>query len=405
MKSIAVLVAFLVVVGLAIWIGVEMRHDPGYVMINFKGWSVQTSVWLMIAAALVVFIVIYLLIWAIGVTIRLPSHLRNWHGSKNERKAIQLTNLGLCELAEGRWVQAERSLVRGINNNDAPFVNYIAAARAAQAQGEYQRRDDYLGKAHKKVRGSKLAVGITQAQLELSGKQWEKARITLQHLQSESPKHPFVLELLARLYVQLHEWDQLKLIFPDLKKQKALDAMLIEGLEEKLYKAELITAAKEEDPQTLVQAWKKLPRQWRHDSQMRLQYIRCMLEQGCDQAAIPEIEAVLKQDWHADLVREYSLLSHPQPSKQLAVIEDWAQRYEDNSEVYLACARVASQQKLWGKAKDYLDQSIKIAPSSEAYQLLGAVFEHQDEEALAMECYRQGLELMEKPAIASLGKA
>ena len=38
-----------------------------------------------------------------------------------------------------------------------PLLDYIAAARAAHAQQEYQRRDEYLRKAYKQVRGSRIA--------------------------------------------------------------------------------------------------------------------------------------------------------------------------------------------------------------------------------------------------------
>lgn len=279
MKGIAVLIAFLVVAGLAIWMGIEMRHDPGYVMVAYKGWSIETSFWITIAAALVVFIVVYLLIWSIGVTIRLPGTLRNWRGVKSERKAVQLTNLGLCELAEGRWQRAEQNLLRGTRHNDATFINYIAAARAAHAQQEYQRRDEYLRKAYKQVRGSRIAVGLTQAQLEISSKQWEKAQKTLSQLHKDSPKHPFILELLTRLYLELHEWANLRELLPAIKRYQALDQSVIEGLESTLFSAELTKAAEEEDPLQLSTTWKKLPRQWRQDEGMKQQYINCLLKQ------------------------------------------------------------------------------------------------------------------------------
>ena len=37
--------------------------------------------------------------------------------------------------------------------------------------------------------------------------------------------------------------------------------------------------------------------------------------------------------------------------------------------------------------------------TSDAYQLLGHVFEKENEEALAMECYRKGLELSTKSPV------
>lgn len=393
MKAVALLIAFLVVAGLAIWIGIEMRHDPGYVMIAYKGWSVETSVWITIAAALIVFVAVYLLIWSIGVGVRLPQNLRRWRGAQTERKAVRLTNLGICELAEGRWKQAEKSLVSGIKNNDATFINYLAAARAAQAQKEYTRRDEYLHKAHKQVKGSRLAIGLTQAQLEIGSKQWEKAATTLSHLHKESPKHPFILELLSRLYLELRDWDGIKNILPLLKKYRAIDQMLIEGIEEKLYAAELEHAAQNQEPQNLLTAWKQIPKQWRQDNHIKKQYVYCLLQQGFTKEAEPEISAILKNNWEPEIVTKYSKLEEGDFKKHLNTAEGWAKKYPDKYLAYLACGRICFKMQLWGKAKDYLEQSINLEEQAEAYQLLGKVFEQQNEESLAMECYRKGLNL------------
>ena len=396
MKGIAVLIAFLVVAGLAIWIGIEMRHDPGYVMVAYKGWSIETSFWITIAAALIVFVAVYLLIWTIGVTIRLPSNLRKWRGSKSERKAVQLTNLGLCELAEGRWQRAENSLIRGTRHNDATFINYIAAARAAHAQQEYQRRDEYLRKAYKQVRGSRIAIGLTQAQLEISSKQWEKAQKTLTQLHKDAPKHPFIIELLTRLHMQQQNWGQLRDLLPHIKRFQVLEQNVIEGLESTLFGAELTQASEKEDPNQLNNTWKKMPRAWRQDEDMKNHYIQCLFKQDRHLEALPEIESLLKQKWNSSLVHHYGHILGENLNKQLSLAESWIKKHDQDHAIYLTCGRLCCHLELWGKAKDYLEKSIKIHPSTDAYQLLGHVFEKENEEALAMECYRKGLELSTK---------
>ena len=41
---------------------------------------------------------------------------------------------GLIDLAEGRWSDSERNLMRHAANSKVPLITYIAAARAAQMQ-------------------------------------------------------------------------------------------------------------------------------------------------------------------------------------------------------------------------------------------------------------------------------
>ena len=50
-------------------------------------------------------------------------------------------------MAEGKWNQAERRLTAHADRAETPLLNYLGAARAAQLQRAYDRRDRYLREA------------------------------------------------------------------------------------------------------------------------------------------------------------------------------------------------------------------------------------------------------------------
>ena len=67
-----------------------------------------------------------------------------------------------------------------------------------------------------------VAVGLTQAELQLAHQQYEQALATLMHVRSLSPKHNYVLKLLKKLYENLGEWKKLEEILPDLRRRKVI---------------------------------------------------------------------------------------------------------------------------------------------------------------------------------------
>jgi HemY protein len=98
----------------------------------------------------------------------------------------------------------------------------LTAARAAQSRGAIDKRDEYLQIAAQHGDDAEVAVGLTQAELNLSGKQFDQALETLTRLQSINPTHANVLRLLHKTYQHLGDWHALRSLIPVLNKQKVL---------------------------------------------------------------------------------------------------------------------------------------------------------------------------------------
>jgi len=113
---------------------------------------------------------------------------------------------GLVDSAEGNWEKAEKILIKHASHSGAPLIHYLTAARAAQSRGAFDKRDEYLQKAAAQAPGSDVAIGLTQAELHLSGNQFEQALETLTKLQSIDPTHASVLKLLHQTYRHIGDW-------------------------------------------------------------------------------------------------------------------------------------------------------------------------------------------------------
>lgn len=376
---------------LAIWLGLEISQDTGYVLIAYRHWSVETSLWVIAVLLIISFVILYVLFRTMGRTMRISKNVKRWKKMRRYRTGRILTNYGLCQLAEGDWHTAEHTLLKAAKMAKSPLIDYLAAARAAQAQQEYERRDNYLRKAHLTTKGTTIAVGLTQAQLQIAANQWEQALATLRHLNRTDPHHRYVLKLLKSVYQQLNDWEQLQKMIPSLKKHKVLPDDELQTLEQKIYFI-LLNNANNKGGQELIEVWKSLPRRWQHNISLVRAYTKFLIHHREDEKAIPLIENQLKKQWDAELVNNYGQAQGPNTAKQLSIAETWLKKYPKEPELLLCLGQLSIREKFWGKAQDYLEASIQLVPSRFAYEKLGEVFEALDDKAAALNAYRTGLQ-------------
>jgi len=381
----------LIILILSVLIGLFAYQDSGYVLIARGYKTVELSLTLFIVLATVGFIAGYILIRLSVTGWNMPYAFREWRERQRKRRAQRDTNRGLIELAQGNWPQAERFLIRHARDSDNPLLNYLSAARAAQKQNASERRDDYLSLAHKSMHGAGFAVALTQAELQLVQGQLEQSLATLVQLHTSSPKHPHVLFLLAKIYELLRSWGDLKTILPDLKKQRVLDTAAYEQLERMVHRELITIATRKGKVNDLRGAWQHVPKTLRQDNDMVRHYARCLMILEAHDDVESLLRDAIKRNWDIDLVYLYGLNKTNDPDKQLATAEGWLKGHESNPVLLLTLGRLCVRNKLWGKARSYLDASINIQPRSDSYKELGQLLEQLEETEEAAEFFRKGL--------------
>ncbi|MCU7850592.1 MAG: heme biosynthesis protein HemY [Candidatus Thiodiazotropha sp. (ex Monitilora ramsayi)] len=384
---IAAFLALLAAVVVTLWV----KQDNGYVLIGYGQWTIEGSLALFTLAVMALFLVLHVAIRMLSRLWRMPERVAEWRQKRRNQRARRSLTRGLVELAEGRWKVAERHLTRHAEQSETPLLNYLAAARAAQLQDEHGRRDDYLHLAHESMPSADVAVGLTQAELQLAHQQYEQALATLMHVRALSPKHSYVLKLLKKLYENLGEWQNLEEILPDLKRRHVIGDKEFQSLEHKVCQERLKQESGNVD--TLVQYWQTMPKVLRQADEMLIDYCRMLMKLNAGGRAEPLIAAALQKKWHTELVMLYGQIELNDPSRQLAVAEGWLKQNPEDPTLLFTLARLSLQNKLWGKARSYLEASISIEPTPESYQQLGLLLDRLGEQEEAMGCFRAGLGL------------
>lgn len=387
------LIIFLVVLFISVWLGVNIHTNPGYVLIAYQHWTIETTFWFALFSLIILFFVLLFVRWLLINLFGLTGRWHQWSFSRHRKRAQRLTAQGLRELAEGNWRKAEKYLVKGAEESESPLINYLAAARAAQEQGTLEQRDYYLQKAYECNEGEdEVAVGLTQAQLQLNSKQYERALATLQHLHHLVPNHSHVLKLLKSVYLELQDWQALRNLLPVLTKQQILAEEELNLLEQQAYLA-LLNSASNQSPELLKKTWDDLPKHLRKTPRMIAVYAKLLVAHHKHAQAEELIRQSLKKHWSTELICYYGYVEGDNPAKQLGCAESWLKIHPDDPNLLFALAQICVKNQLWGKAREYLEASIISSPKVEAYQLLGFIFEQLGDSTSALDSYRTGIQL------------
>ena len=387
------LLAALLVLAASVLLALAVKSDNGYILIGYKQWSIEGSLAFFIIIDLLVFVALYFLIRTLSRLWSIPRQLHGWQDHRSLERARRELNRGLVQLSEGHWQSAEKYLVKHADRSDAPLINYLAAARSAQQQGAHDRRDHYLQLAHQSMPLADVAVGLTQAELQLEHEQLEQALATLRHLRTIAPRNAHVLRLLKKLYERIGDCNELNALLPELKKRRVLSESELRDLELQMYRKLLESAASNSDSEALTVTWKSFPQSIRQSHSLVKLYANYLKERQADDEVAQLLKRAIDQNWSDELVELYGRVGAEDAAGQLSLAEKWLKDQPKNATLLLALGRLCLRNRLWGKARSYLEASIGAQPSTPAYRELGELLERMGETQHAMTCYRAGLEL------------
>jgi len=381
------LISILLVLMAAVSLALLAHQDPGFVVIGRGPWTLETSLFMFGFLLLCSLGLLYFLARAGFLLWQLPERWQHSRRSRLHGRAQLALQQGVSALAEGAWTEAERTLLRSYPQ----YLHYLGAAYAAQQAQRLERRDEYLEQAHNNAPAEyRLMVNLLQADLQLAAGQYSLALATIKPLQAQAPKHPRVLALLLRIYQGLHNWYGLWELLPELRKRKVLSDSEVDALEISTAVALLhLTVAQSTLAATTT--WERLPKTLRLKPAVTQVYVKHLAQEGQLDQADTLLRDSLKLHWDADSVLLYAELSTTNASQQLNRAEAWLKGRERDPVLLLALGKLCMRNRLWGKAQQYLEAALGIAPSTAVYQALGDLLNQLGETGQAAEQYRKGL--------------
>ena len=383
---------FVVLLVLALSLGAVAAQflvaDPGYVRIDFRGYLIEMTVPGLALLLLAVFLVAWMTVKLLRAPRKLGEAAANYRGKRAGKRFTQ----GLIEIAEGNYAKGERLLTRGAGKADAPLLNYLAAARAAQLQHQDARRDNWLKLAYEQQPEASNAILLTQAELQIAHEQYEHAQATLRQLDEQENGHGQAVVLLGRLYHQLRDWQHLGELLPRLTRLGRPDKGTLDQWTCDYHEHQLGEVGQHDGD--VARAWNDVPKHLRKQLPLQEAYIQALTTTGHSAQAESELRQMLKSRWEPALVRRYGRLKATDPAPLLQQAERWLTKHPNDTDLLLAAGRLCMANQLWGKARSYVESSLAADPTPEAYSVYGQLLTQLGESGAAADAFRQGLSMV-----------
>ena len=388
-----------ILVAFFVYSSLQEFDNPGYALIGIGHWSLETSLVVFAVGQVVAFYLFYVLFRFLGCLIRLPKQLKNRGKNIKFNRSQEALIAGLVDSAEGNWERAENTLIKHVSHSGAPLIHYLTAAKAAQSRGAFDKRDEYLRKASDHSPDSNVLIGLTQAELNLSGNQFEQALETLTKLHSIDPTHATVLKLLHQTYQHLGDWQGMRTLLPSLHTHKVLMEAEIKALEIEAVSQLLKQSVEKGELEEIQSLWLEIPEYIKAKAGVAVIYFAAMINAGLGALVEEDLANTISTVWDETLVVLYGSIQSNNVDNQFEVAEKWAYFHPENAVLLAVLGKLAIQSGDTFKAESYLAKSIAAEPTVHAYQLLGDLLFAQDDKDNAITCYKKGVELASSAVI------
>ena len=368
------------------------QNGPGYVLIAYNDYTLETSFWL----ALVIMIALVTLIYgAIRLSVILFLYsikLGLLPETYSRKRAIKLENTGTQAFLDQHWSMAGTHLVKAAKNSATPFIDHIMAARAYIASANFSEAEQCLQQAKSLSDADPFSLSLLEFDIVAAKNDPQKTNTLLQNLlDSSSNKAPVLVRAITH-YSNTDNWQALEQWLPKIKKQKLLTDEAFLQLQATTTVGLMQSTDSKLTEHQLKTFWKSAAKV-HHKPEVIQAYCAALLNIGETRDVEKLIKYQLRDTWDEKLVRLYGQIKTSHPAKQLAFLEGFLPKHKDSAALQLSLSQLAVSSQLTGKAKDYLEHSLQIAPSVEAYKLLAEINEELHDENTAKHHLKLGLEL------------
>ncbi len=383
------LLSILALVMLAVALAMAGRYDPGYVVLVYPPWRMEISFisFVLVVVGLVIGGLVLLRLAAL--TLNLPGIVRAQRERRAARKRDENFVGGIKAYTEYRFQDAEQSLGQWQGDDVRLGLARVLAARAAQEMRAVAQRERHVQEASE--HGAELAAQLFEAEAHLAIKDASAALVAINRAREIAPQHTGLLRLELKTRQLLGQWDEVERLLDALARSNALEPGVAAQNRRMAYAENLKRRA--EDDRGLLEYWKKIPADFKHDALVARAAARAFMQRGGHDTALDVLEAALDREWNEDLVALYGELRGSSPTRQIQQAEKWLHAQPRDAQLLLTLAQLCSVQQLWGKAQSYLEASLAIAASAEGHIRMAELKTQSGQATEACQHYQKALAL------------
>ena len=234
-----------------------ISQDPGYLLVTWGDWQVETSVWLALTALMLSLVLLWVILRALRTTLRVPRALRRWLGLRSARGAQRRADKGFAAFFEGHWDVAEKALKKGGSPDEQTLLHPLYAALAALRRGESTRALALLEQAETEGSAPVSLITLARAECHLRAGATHDAERSLEQLSASERKTPRAKALWAEAAYLQRDWQPLTELLADVRRAGIVPEEQMQVWEREGWMGLLSEAG--DAASTAVSAWKRAP--------------------------------------------------------------------------------------------------------------------------------------------------
>ena len=332
---------------LAVGLALAAQYNDGYALFVLPPWRVELSLNLLVVLVVVGFLLGYLLLRAVSMTLALPERVRSFRRARRSKKAEGALREAVLFWLGGRYARSLSNAELAWKADHAPGLSALIALAAAHALRDDEKVIEWRKRAivhDSEIHGARL---LLEAQLAVESRNFTEALVLLNQIEQQSGRHIVAMRLGLRAHRAVGHWNEVVQLARQLRKHRALTdiqaAPLISGAHRERLRA---LAA---DGHSLASYWDRVPSNERVAPGLALEAARCMLKADEHAAAQQVIEDGLDEEWSSELVILYGDCKGGDVLGRIARAEGWLQSNPRDTALLLVLGTPVSGQAAVGQ--------------------------------------------------------
>ena len=330
-----------------------ISQDPGYLLLTWGDYQVETSVWLALSALALSLVLLWFVLRVLRTTLRVPRALRRWFGIRSARGAQRRADKGFAAFFEGQWDVAEKALKKGGALDEQTILHPLYAALAALHRGESSRALTLLEQAETEGLAPASLITLVRAECHLKAGATDEAERSLEQLSASDRKTPRAKALRAELAFLQRDWQPLTDLLPDVRRAGTVPESQIQVWERDGWMGLLSQA--DDAPSAALSVWKRAPDGLKAPGQPLWPALLDILRQDAQADALQAQADVLQKTLQERLQRHCESVSLEAmkglPDKQLLKMKKALQRWRDEDSSGRCHAALACIARIEGDAE------------------------------------------------------
>lgn len=362
MARFSVYLVLLLVSGAALVNGVA--RDPGYVLVAWGSWQIETSVWLTLGTLGISLGVVWLVQRALSSTFHLPAMVTRWMGGRSERGAQQHAEKGLVAFFEGRWEAAEKTLRKSLPADQRRLLQSLFAVLATHRRGQRQRALVLLDQLESENKVPQDLVSMVRAECHIEAGEWPLAAGSLDALSPAATAVPRVQKLRAELAYARGDWSTVIELLPALRAAYLLSEGVLTVWEQAAWAG--VMTQDDLSASALVSLWKRAPEaQKSSGSELWTALIDGLRRQSEWGALTKALQGRLDQYCEPTSLAAIAVLPKDHAKKLKKSMKRWVSE-DPQSGCYAALAMIAQYENDPGESEAMWREACKCKPSVES---------------------------------------